>query len=80
MTMIEMLFNVIGRNREKHCQQSIKWLKDTDNFNTYTDSAVGPIPSVSKEEVVIESLHAVALFKGAQHGRRVQRIRKLTFN
>lgn len=62
--LIEMLLIVIGRNREKHCQQSIKWLKDTDNFNTYTGSAVGCIPSISKEKVVVESLHAVAFLRG----------------
>lgn len=49
-------------------------------ISTYTQTVqLDAFPAFQKEKVVIESLHAVALFKGARHSRRVLHIRKLPF-
>lgn len=61
LTMIEMLFTVIGRGKEKYFQGSIQWLKDTRNLNTYIEGAVSRLPNIPKTNVkrAIDSLHAV---------------------
>ncbi|XP_037615225.1 uncharacterized protein LOC119481960 isoform X4 [Sebastes umbrosus] len=61
LTMIEMLFTIIGRDKGKYSQASIKWLKDTENVNTYIAGAVSRFPNIPEREVTraIHSLHAV---------------------
>ncbi|XP_037615224.1 uncharacterized protein LOC119481960 isoform X3 [Sebastes umbrosus] len=61
LTMIEMLFTVTGRNKEKYSQASIKWLKDTENVNTYIAGAVSRFPNIPERDVrrAVDSLHAV---------------------
>uniref|UniRef100_A0A8C7Z086 Uncharacterized protein n=1 Tax=Oryzias sinensis TaxID=183150 RepID=A0A8C7Z086_9TELE len=61
LTMIEILFTLSGRDREKYSQGSIKWLKETRNLNAYITSAVsrfGKIPHLHKCRAT-SSLHAV---------------------
>uniref|UniRef100_A0A671YYC0 Protein kinase domain-containing protein n=1 Tax=Sparus aurata TaxID=8175 RepID=A0A671YYC0_SPAAU len=61
LTMIEVLFIVIGPGEEKYHQGSIKWLKDTGNLNNYIEGAVRRFPNIPKEHVhqAIITLHAV---------------------
>ncbi|XP_026189312.1 uncharacterized protein LOC113146188 isoform X2 [Mastacembelus armatus] len=62
LTMIEILFNVIGPNKEKYSQGSIKWLKDTGKLNSYISSAVSRFPKIPLENVnvAVLTLNAVS--------------------
>ncbi|XP_071333735.1 uncharacterized protein [Trachinotus anak] len=61
LTMIEILFNVTGQDKEKYRKASMKWLKDTENVNSYIDGVVSRFPNIPKENVklAIDSLHAL---------------------
>ncbi|XP_067435272.1 probable serine/threonine-protein kinase irlB isoform X2 [Thunnus thynnus] len=61
LNMIEILFNVTGRGKEKYSQGSIKWLKDTGNLNSYITGAVSRFPNIPQTSVnrAINSLRAV---------------------
>ncbi|XP_070710490.1 probable serine/threonine-protein kinase irlC isoform X3 [Pempheris klunzingeri] len=61
LTMIEMLFNVVGQGKEKYSRGSIKWLKDTGNIDAYIKGAVSRLPKIPKMDVkkAIDSLHSV---------------------
>ncbi|XP_056248710.1 uncharacterized protein LOC130179735 isoform X1 [Seriola aureovittata] len=61
MTMIEMLFNVNGPDRENYSRRSMEWLKDTENVNSFIDSVISRFPHISVPNVklTIDSLHAV---------------------
>ncbi|XP_035531483.1 uncharacterized protein LOC118338298 [Morone saxatilis] len=61
LTMIEVLFNVNGPGSEKYRVGSIKWLKNTENMNTYIADAVSRLPNIPAIHVkkAIDSLHAV---------------------
>ena len=61
LTIIEMLFNSTGLGKEKYSQGSVKWLKDTENVNTYITGAVSRLPNIPKTELKrsIDCLHAV---------------------
>ncbi|XP_051284443.1 uncharacterized protein LOC127379192 isoform X6 [Dicentrarchus labrax] len=61
LTMIEMLFNLNGPGREKYREGCIKWLKNTENVNTYIAGAVSRLPNIPAIHVkrAIDSLHAV---------------------
>lgn len=61
LIMIEVLFTVIGPGKERYCLESIKWLRDTGNLNTYITGAVSRLPNISKlvVKIAIDSLHAV---------------------
>uniref|UniRef100_A0A671YUK4 Protein kinase domain-containing protein n=1 Tax=Sparus aurata TaxID=8175 RepID=A0A671YUK4_SPAAU len=61
LTMIEVLFTVTGPNEKKYRHESIKWLKDTGNLNTYIEGAVRRFPNIPKEHVhrTIITLHTV---------------------
>uniref|UniRef100_A0A3Q1IX32 Uncharacterized protein n=2 Tax=Anabas testudineus TaxID=64144 RepID=A0A3Q1IX32_ANATE len=61
MTIFETLFDVAGPNGEKYRQDSIKWLKDTGNLNSYIEGAVSRLPQISQNivDLVIASLYAV---------------------
>ncbi|XP_059211090.1 uncharacterized protein LOC131989777 isoform X1 [Centropristis striata] len=63
LTMIEILFNVIGRHAEKYRQGCIKWLKDTGNLNSYITNVASRLPNIAQENVgqAVRSLHAVLL-------------------
>ncbi|XP_047457593.1 uncharacterized protein LOC125018022 [Mugil cephalus] len=61
LTMIEMLFTVTGPGKEKYSQGSIKWLKETENVNTYIAGTVSRFPKIPKTDVkrAIDSLNVV---------------------
>ncbi|XP_030017627.1 uncharacterized protein LOC115438278 isoform X2 [Sphaeramia orbicularis] len=61
LAMIEMLFTVTGKDQEKYCRESIKWLKDTGNLNSYIENAIIRLPNIlnSRINLAINSLHAV---------------------
>ncbi|XP_019208027.1 uncharacterized protein LOC106096440 isoform X1 [Oreochromis niloticus] len=61
LTMIEILFTVTGRGKDKYCQACIKWLKETGNVNTYIVGAASRFPNIPKThvEAAVESLSAV---------------------
>ncbi|XP_039868216.1 spindle assembly checkpoint kinase-like [Simochromis diagramma] len=61
LTMIEILFTVTGRWKDKYCQACIKWLKETGNVNTYIAGAASRFPKIPKTHVgrAVESLSAV---------------------
>ncbi|XP_029932512.1 uncharacterized protein LOC115376849 isoform X1 [Myripristis murdjan] len=61
LTMIEILFNVIGLSAENYRQQSIKWLKDTGNLIPYAAAAVKRFPNIPQEflPASIGCIHAV---------------------
>ncbi|KAI3376480.1 hypothetical protein L3Q82_016937 [Scortum barcoo] len=61
LTMIEMLFTVIGTKAEKYRHASIKWLMDTGNLNSYVAGAVKRFPKISQKHVkrTIVSLYGV---------------------
>ncbi|XP_019203152.1 uncharacterized protein LOC102081836 [Oreochromis niloticus] len=61
LTMIELLFTVNGPDPEKYCQACIKWLKETENVNTYIAGAASRFPNIPKTHVklAVESLNAV---------------------
>ncbi|XP_050932164.1 uncharacterized protein LOC108892768 isoform X3 [Lates calcarifer] len=61
LTMIEMLFTVTGRGKEKYSQRSIKWLKDTGSLNLYVAGAVSRFPNIRLQHVyrTIITLHSV---------------------
>ncbi|XP_030578358.1 probable serine/threonine-protein kinase ireA [Archocentrus centrarchus] len=61
LTMIEMLFTVTGRGKDKYCQGCIKWLKETENVNTYIAGAASRFPNIPKTHVksAVDSLNAV---------------------
>ncbi|XP_039466056.1 uncharacterized protein LOC120439293 isoform X1 [Oreochromis aureus] len=61
LTMIEILFTVTGRGKEKYCQACIKWLKETGNVNTYIAGAASRFPNIPKTQVgrAVECLNAV---------------------
>ncbi|KAL4006688.1 polypeptide N-acetylgalactosaminyltransferase [Sarotherodon galilaeus] len=61
LTMIEILFTVTGRGKEKYCQACIKWLKETGNVNTYIEGAASRFSNIPKTHVgaAVESLNAV---------------------
>uniref|UniRef100_A0A3B4HCG7 Uncharacterized protein n=1 Tax=Pundamilia nyererei TaxID=303518 RepID=A0A3B4HCG7_9CICH len=62
LTMIEILFTVTGRGKDKYCQACIKWLKETGNVNTYNAGAARRFPNIPKTHVgrAVESLNAVS--------------------
>ncbi|XP_061566428.1 uncharacterized protein LOC133420680 [Cololabis saira] len=61
LTMIEVLFTVQGQGKEKYCHGSIKWLKETENLDTYIAGAVNRFASISNVHIhrAFESLHTV---------------------
>ncbi|XP_036967248.1 uncharacterized protein LOC119026808 isoform X1 [Acanthopagrus latus] len=61
LAIIEMLFNFTGQGKEKYSKGSVKWLKDTENVNTYVTGAVSRLPNIRKTELKrsIDCLHAV---------------------
>ncbi|XP_074518440.1 uncharacterized protein LOC141784501 [Halichoeres trimaculatus] len=61
LTGIETLFNVTGPDEEKYRQESIKWLKDTGNVDTYIQSVVSRFSNVPHRylNISILSLHVV---------------------
>uniref|UniRef100_A0A3B4TUH6 Uncharacterized LOC111231614 n=1 Tax=Seriola dumerili TaxID=41447 RepID=A0A3B4TUH6_SERDU len=61
LTMIEILFTVTGKGEEKYRKESMKWLKDTENVNSYIDGAVSRFPNILQQNVcqAIDTLHAV---------------------
>ncbi|XP_029932516.1 uncharacterized protein LOC115376849 isoform X3 [Myripristis murdjan] len=61
LTMIEVLFNVIGPYEENYRQQCIKWLKDTGNLIPYAADAVKRFPNIPQEFLYesVECAHAV---------------------
>ncbi|XP_076000005.1 uncharacterized protein LOC142993194 [Genypterus blacodes] len=50
-TMAEMFFTVQGPGEEEYRKGTIKWLKDTENLNTYIESAAKRFPTISKQFV-----------------------------
>ncbi|XP_034425245.1 uncharacterized protein LOC117752163 [Hippoglossus hippoglossus] len=60
-TMIEILFTVTGTDEDKYCRESIKWLKETGNLNSFITGAVSRLPKIHQQHVYcsIKSLHAV---------------------
>jgi len=61
LTMIEALFTVTGPGKEKYCQGSIKWLKETKNLNTYVEGAASRFSSITKTHIkmAVDSLYAI---------------------
>ncbi|XP_068432589.1 uncharacterized protein [Clinocottus analis] len=61
LTMIEILFNVIGKNVEKYRQGCVNWLKDIGKRNSYIADAVQRFPNIDKENVkqATDCLYAV---------------------
>uniref|UniRef100_A0A3P8N8C7 Uncharacterized protein n=1 Tax=Astatotilapia calliptera TaxID=8154 RepID=A0A3P8N8C7_ASTCA len=61
LTMIELLFTVTGRGKDKYSQMCIKWLKKTGNVNTYIAGAASRFPNIPKTHVgrAVESLNPV---------------------
>ncbi|KAM4536835.1 uncharacterized protein PAE49_021278 isoform 1-T2 [Odontesthes bonariensis] len=61
LTMIEVLFTVTGQDKEKYCQGSIKWLKETENLNTYIEGAASRLASIPKPHIkrAVDSLYAI---------------------
>uniref|UniRef100_A0A669C799 Uncharacterized protein n=1 Tax=Oreochromis niloticus TaxID=8128 RepID=A0A669C799_ORENI len=61
LTMIELLFTVTGQKAEKYCQACIKWLKESENVNTYIAGAASRFPNIPKTQIkmAVESLNAV---------------------
>lgn len=63
LTMNESLFlNVFGTGAEKYRQESVKWLKDTGNVDTYIQSVVKRFPGTTRPGYLnpsVLSLHSV---------------------
>ncbi|KAM4536344.1 uncharacterized protein PAE49_020988 isoform 1-T2 [Odontesthes bonariensis] len=61
LTMIELLFTVTGQGKEKYCQGSIKWLKETENLNTYVEGAASRFASIPETHIkrAVDSLYAI---------------------
>ncbi|XP_056225762.1 uncharacterized protein LOC130164813 [Seriola aureovittata] len=61
LTMIEILFTVTGQDQEKYRKESMKWLKDIENVNSYINGAVRRFPNILQQNVcqAIDTLHAV---------------------
>uniref|UniRef100_A0A8D3CUS4 Uncharacterized protein n=1 Tax=Scophthalmus maximus TaxID=52904 RepID=A0A8D3CUS4_SCOMX len=61
LNMIEVLFNVTGKNEGRFHQGCIKWLRDGDNMNSYIAGAVSRLPKIylGNVHVLVKSLHAV---------------------
>lgn len=61
LTMTETLFIVTGPNADKYRLGSIKWLKDTENVNTYIAGVVRRLPNVPETFIAsaVRSLRTV---------------------
>ena len=61
LTMIEIIFNCTGKDENKYRIESIKWLIETENVNSFITGAVSRLPKIHQDYVhwLIMILHAV---------------------
>ncbi|KAJ0006574.1 hypothetical protein NQD34_013847 [Periophthalmus magnuspinnatus] len=62
LLMIEILLTLREPNQEKYSRLCIKWLKETDNLNSYIDNLVTRIPNINTFNVgrAINGLHVIS--------------------
>ncbi|XP_055085057.1 putative ankyrin repeat protein RBE_0220 isoform X1 [Periophthalmus magnuspinnatus] len=62
LLMIEILLTLREPNQEKYSRLCIKWLKETDNLNSYIDNLVTRIPNINTFNVgkAINALHVIS--------------------